>query len=269
MVKWRLVIRTLPWVVLILGLTYLRQNVLGIQSLVDFSDIGAVLTAAALIIGFMLAGVIADYKESEKLPGDLATTLETIDDSIVAGSRSGKPFDARELRRRYYNITVIVVDWFMNRGTIASCFLAVGSLNDLIADLERRGTGAVFLARCLLEQHNLRRLVTRIDVIRRTRFIQTGYALLQMFVFVTVVLLVSSNFKNWQVQFLVIGTLTLIYLYLLRLIRDLDDPFEYAEGYVEGGSADVSPHPVLEYCERLKASLAPETPRTSTPSGGG
>jgi hypothetical protein len=42
------------------------------------------------------------------------------------------------------------------------------------------------------------------------------------------------NFKNWQVQFLVVGTMALIYLYLLQLIRDLDNPFEYAEGYAAG-----------------------------------
>jgi hypothetical protein len=255
MAKWRLVITTLPWVLLVLGLTFLRQDVLGIRSLVDFGDIGAVLTAAALIIGFMLAGVLSDYKESEKLPGDLATTLEAIDDAIVAGSRSGKTFDAREARQRYNDITEVITNWFMNRGTVASCFQALNSMNGLIADLERAGIGAIFLARCLTEQHNLRKIVTRIDVIRRTTFIQTGYALLQMFVLATILLLVFSNFKNTLVQFLVTGTLTLIYLYLLRLMRDLDDPFEYEKGYVEGASADVSPHPVLEFRERLKASL--------------
>lgn len=256
MIKWRLVIKTLPWVLFVLGLTYVRQDVLGIQSLLDFGDIGAILTAAALIIGFMLAGVISDYKESERLPGELATTLETIDDAIVAASRSGKPLDVRAVRQRYYEIAAAVTDWFMNRGTIGSCFQALRSINDLIADLDRSGAGAIFVARCLSEQHNLRRVVTRIDVIRRTQFIGTGYALLQMFVFTTVVLLMVSNFRNWQVQILVVGTLTLIYLYLLRLIRDLDDPFEYAQGYEEGGSADVSPHPVLEYRRRLEASLA-------------
>jgi hypothetical protein len=50
--------------------------------------------------------------------------------------------------------------------------------------------------------------------------------------------------------------MTLIYLYLLRLIRDLDDPFKSAHGYVPGATADVSPHPVLEYYERLKGNLA-------------
>lgn len=259
MAKWRLVVKTLPWVLVVLGLAFVRQYVLEIQSVVDFSDIGAVLTAAALIIGFMLAGVISDYKESERLPGEMATTLETIDDVIIAGSRAGKPFDAREFRRRYHAVIAVVTDWFMNRGTVASCYQALHIMNDLIADLERAGLGAVYVSRCLSEQHNLRKIITRIDVIRRTQFIQTGYALLQMFVITSIALLVFSNFRNWQVQFLVIGTLAMIYMYLLRLIRDLDNPFEYEGGFVEGATADVSPHPVLELRDRLEASLATDS----------
>jgi hypothetical protein len=259
MAKWRLFIKTLPWVVVVLFVTYVRDYVLDFRSVVDFGDIGAVLTAAALIIGFMLSGVFSDYKESEKLPGELATTLEAIDDMIAAGSRAGKPFDAREFRRRYHAVVVVITDWFMNRGVLASSFQALHTMNDLIADLERAGMGAVYVSRCLSEQHNLRKLVTRIDVIRRTQFIQTGYALLQMFVFASVVLLVFANFKHWQIQFLVVGTMAFIYLYLLRLIRDLDNPFEYAGGYVEGATADVSPHPVLEFRERLEASLVADT----------
>jgi len=258
MTKWRLVVKTLPWVLIVLGVMFVRQYVLGIGSVVDFGDIGAVLTAAALIIGFMLGGVISDYKEAEKLPGELATTLETIDDAILAGSRSAKAFDARAFRQRYHAVATVVTDWFMNRGTVASCFQALHTMNDLVADLDRTGMGAIFVARCLSEQHNLRKIITRIEVIRRTQFIQTGYALLQMFVIASVVLLVFANFKNWQVQFLVVGTMALIYLYLLQLIRDLDNPFEYAGGYVEGATADVSPHPILELRERLDTNLATE-----------
>jgi hypothetical protein len=239
-------------------LTFVRQYVLKINALVEFGDIGSVLTGAALIIGFMLAGVISDYKESEKLPGELAATLETFDDAITAGSRAAKTFEAGEFRGRYAAVTEAVVDWLMHRGTLAGCHQALQNLNDLIADLDRAGVGAVYLARCLAEQHNLRTLITRIDVIRRTQFIQTGYALLQMFVVVVVALMIFSEFKNWHLQLLIVGTLSLIYLYLLQLIRDLDDPFEYAGGRVDGSTADVSPHPVLEYIDRLKASLQGE-----------
>jgi hypothetical protein len=257
--KWRLVLKTLPWVALVLALTYLRDYVLDIRSLVDFTDIGAVITGAALIIGFMLAGVIGDYKESEKLPGELAAGLEAIDDAIVSGSRGAKPFEAAEFRLRYSEIAGTICDWFLNRRGVGDCYGALRHLNDLIADLERAGLGAVFAARCLAEQHNVRKLVTRIDVIRRTNFIQTGYALLQMFVWTTMALLIFSNFKNWLVQFLVVGTLSLIYIYLLRLIRDLDDPFEYTGGYQEGRSADVNPYPVTDFRARFEASLSKQT----------
>lgn len=256
MVKWRLVVKTLPGVALVLALTFVRRYVLNVAPLVDFDDIGAVLTAAALIMGFMLAGVISDYKESEKLPGELAATLEAFEDAIVSGARASGRVEAGEFRRRYSDVAVVVVEWFMNRGTVAACYEAVRGLNALVADLERAGLGTVYIARCMAEQHNLRKLITRIEVIRRTRFIPAGYALVQMFVVTTLVLLIFSGFRNWQVQFLITGTLSLIYLYLLRLIRDLDDPFEYATGYVEEGSADVSPQPVLDYQARLKADLA-------------
>jgi hypothetical protein len=258
MAKWRLVIRTLPWVLFVLALVYIRQYVLGVRGLFDFGDIGSVLTGAALIIGFMLAGVVADYKESEKLPGDLATSMEAFDDAMVAGSQGAKRFDADPFRRRYGEITGVIEAWFMNRSSIASCFQALHDLNALIAELEQAGLGAVYASRCIAEQHTIRRTVTRIDVIRRTRFIQTGYALLQMFVATSLALLIFTTFRDWIVQFLVVGTLSLIYLYLLRLIRDLDDPFEYAGGYQEGTSADVSPHPVVEFRQRYEAILAAE-----------
>jgi hypothetical protein len=256
MAKWRLVIKTLPWVLLVLALVYVRQDVLGVRSLVDFGDLGAVLTGAALIIGFMLAGVISDYKESEKLPGELATSMEAVDDAIVAGSGGAKGFDVGPFRRRYGEVTRVVADWFMNKGEAASCFAALHDINVLVADLEKAGLGAVYVSRCMAEQHTMRKLVTRIDVIRRTHFIETGYALLQMFVYTAIALLIFANFKDRIVQVLVVGTLSLIYLYLLRLIRDLDDPFEYAGGYHEGMTADVSPHPVVEFRARFEAALA-------------
>ncbi|MGQ0570849.1 MAG: hypothetical protein ACT4P5_15195 [Armatimonadota bacterium] len=254
MLKWRLALTTLPWVALVLAVTFVRQNVLGIPPLMDFGDVGPVLTAAALLIGFMLAGVISDYKESERLPADLATTLETIDDTLVT-AHGAKPLDMRAFRQRFYGITTAVEEWMLNRATVEQCLRTLRQLNVLTSDLDRAGVGAPYLARCLAEQHNLRKTITRIDVIRRTKFIETGYALLNIFVATTIFLLVFSQFKTWQVQGLVIGPLSLIYIYLVRLIRDLDNPFDYNPDRPGQSATDVSPHPLLEYRARLKASL--------------
>lgn len=261
MIKWRLALTTLPWVALVLALTYLRQDVLGIKPLVEFGDIGPVLTGAVLLIGFMLAGVIGDYKESEKLPADLATTLETIDDLFVT-AHSTAPFDLKAVRQRFYALTAIVEDWMLNRKTPEVCYSALRQLNEITGDLERAGVGAVYIARCLSEQHSLRKTITRIDVIRRTKFIETGYALLEIFVATTIILLMFSQFRDWNVQGLVLGALSLIYIYLLRLIRDLDNPFDYDPTRRTLSAADVNPQPVLAYRERLKATIDREAAQT-------
>lgn len=61
MAKWRLLFMSLPVVAIVLGLRYLVHDVAGINDVVSFSDAGAVLTGASIIVGLMLGGVIADY----------------------------------------------------------------------------------------------------------------------------------------------------------------------------------------------------------------
>ena len=50
-----------------------------------------------------------------------------------------------------------------------------------------------------------------------------------------------------------VGLLGLIYLYLARLVRDLDNPFDYVDGVARGG-AEVSPAPVLALQLRRRSS---------------
>ncbi|MDR7420445.1 MAG: hypothetical protein QN178_16205 [Armatimonadota bacterium] len=260
--KWRLALTTLPWVALVLGLAFIRQDVLRVRALVDFGDIGPVLTGVALLIGLMVAGVITDFKESERLPADLATTLETIDDALVT-AHGVTPFDVWAVRKRFYDLTLVIEAWMLNRVRPEECFQALRRLNGLVADVERAGASAVYIARLLAEHHNLRKTITRIDVIRRTKFIETGYALLDILLVTTLLLLIFSQFKNWQVQGLVLGTLSLIYIYLVRLIRDLDNPFDYDPARMERSAADVSTHPLTEYRQRLERALDQEMPLTA------
>jgi hypothetical protein len=50
----------------------------------EFISLNALFTsliaATIFLIGFLITGVISDYKESEKIPGNMAASLETIYD---------------------------------------------------------------------------------------------------------------------------------------------------------------------------------------------
>ena len=96
MLKWKLMVSTLPVVLALLGLKLFLEHVLGFEGLIDFSDVGIILTSGVFLIGFLLAGTMADYKEAEKLPADLSCTLETIEEIFVLAATDRPALDLTE-----------------------------------------------------------------------------------------------------------------------------------------------------------------------------
>ena len=80
MIKWKLMLTTLPFVVAALVLRAVLDYVVVFTPVVDFGDVALVLTGGVFLIGFMLSGTMSDFKESEKLPAELACSLETMEE---------------------------------------------------------------------------------------------------------------------------------------------------------------------------------------------
>src|SRR5581483_5534468 len=109
--KWKLMLTTLPIVAGVLAVKLVLEFVVQWAGVVDFADIGIVLTAGVFLTGFMLAGVMQDYKESEKLPGEIASILETIEEVCVQGAASRPNIDAKPRRGGVLKVTEALYDW--------------------------------------------------------------------------------------------------------------------------------------------------------------
>jgi hypothetical protein len=240
MLKWKLMLTTLPFVAVILFLVYVRVRLLQLPSVLEFSDTSPIITATALVIGFMLAGIMADYKEGEKLPGEMACALQVIGDCIQMEIEQMTEAESATLKQHYVNLQTVVMNWLLNRETAQNSYLALRDFFTI------PGTSANFKSNIRLHIDGLRRNITRVDVIRRTDFIQTGYALLEVFVTITLGLLVMANFKTVIAQYVVVGSISLVYIYMIRLIRDLDNPFDYAVDGSCAGAAEVEYFPLTE-----------------------
>jgi hypothetical protein len=251
MVKWRLFLKTLPWVACVVVLALLRDYVFQFKGFVAFGDVSPLLPAVALFIGFMLAGVLADYKESEKIPGEIANTLETIGDTIQVVIALKTETEISQLETKYYALVSTVEDCFMKRVRVDQCYAALADFRQFATTLHASG-GPVYSIRFLTEMHNLRRLITRADVISRTSFIPVCYALLDLLVGVTLILLLVSSYTTPLAEYFLISLFSMIYIYLLFLIRDIDDPFEYGPQKDIRGSAEVDPYPLREYRQRFE-----------------
>ncbi len=257
MIKWKLMLTTLPVVVVVVVLKFAMDQVFDLPGWVDFPDVSAVLTAGAFLVGFMLAGTMTDYKESEKLPSELVTTLETIDDLITVSSIK-EGFDPLAARRALIEIGDRILDWLAKRAPIDAIHSAIGAMNVHFQAMDKAGATA-HANRSIVYMNTIRRTVGRIDVVSRTGFLSTGYAILEVMIVAIVLLLLVSRFKTPVAEYTLVTSITLIYVYMLRLIRDVDNPFEYGSDLQRKGAAEIDLFPITEFLARAKSRLQAAT----------
>ncbi|MBI5535533.1 MAG: hypothetical protein HY898_22575 [Deltaproteobacteria bacterium] len=253
MIKWKLVLTTLPLVALVVAAKIVMERGFGLHGWVEFGDVSAVLTAGAFLIGFMLAGTMSDFKESEKLPSELACTLETIED-LISVSACKKGFDAKAARAALLEVTDRAIQWFARKRPVGDVYAAIDGMNPHFQSMDLQGATA-HANRSLVFMNTIRRIIGRIEVVSKTGFLDSGYAILEIIVTAIIVLLLASRFKTIVAEYTLITFITLVYVYMLRLIRDIDDPFEYHSDLVRRGAAEVELFPLLDYRERAAARL--------------
>ncbi len=246
--KWGLLVSTLPIVLVVAGIKVLLRFGFHFEGLIEFGDVGVVLTGAVFLIGFMLSGVMSDYKESEKLPGELACTLENLEETLVAGARA-KGVDANDVRAQVLGLYDTIMSWLTKKTEDTALYAAITAFAPTLEKLD-----AAPAAKAQSELWTLRKSLTRMDVIHKTTFLQTGYALLDTLVVLSIVVVMVAKFKSPLGEAILVPVVTLVYVYMLRLIRDADDPFDYDDKGTHG-AAEVDLFPLKDYAARLKSRL--------------
>ena len=93
--RWRLALKTIPFIVVIVLIKF-AAHYFGYEFLTLNSLFTAIISANIFLIGFLISGVLVDYKESEKLPGDLAASMETMADEGLIIYKNKKSQEAKK-----------------------------------------------------------------------------------------------------------------------------------------------------------------------------
>ena len=104
------------------------------------------------------------------------------------------------------------------------------------------------MARLKAEQSTLRRTLIRIETIRETSFVSAGYMLAYIITSLLCTGLVLAQLDPFHESLIFTGVIAYLLLFLLLLIRDLDNPFGYDERL---SGADVSLEPLNNTIKRL------------------
>jgi hypothetical protein len=206
-----------------------------------------IIAANVFLMGFLLSGVLSDYKESEKIPGEIASSINNIFSELIYLYDDKKILKSKECMLYCQELTKSVLDWFHRKVRTTNLIAKTRYLNSLFAKIEGE-TQANYIVRLKNEMSNLSKSIIRVDTIRDTNFISTGC---QIAISVTAFMsfgLVFSKIDPFYESLFFVGVITFLMIFLILLIHDLDDPFAYNKKY---SAENVSLYPI----ERLLSEI--------------
>jgi len=246
--RWRLAAKTIPLVIGIVLVKFVTHD-LGYQFLTLNSLFTAIISANIFLIGFLVSGTLVDYKESEKLPGDLAASLEAMADEGLIIYQNKKTVEAKNYLLKLSTFSDALVNWFYKKETTNDLMSKLLSFNDDFLKFENQ-TQANFIVRMKQEQNSVRRMVNRIRTIRDTSFLGTGYAIAEIITTVLIIGFIFLDMNPFYESMFFVSFVSFILIYMIYFIKDLDNPFGYnkEDSLVE----EVSLKPILDTQKRLK-----------------
>jgi len=253
MKKWRLLLSCLPIVLIVLALKLTLTEVVHFKGLMELSEMGVILTGGIFLMGFMLAGTMADYKESEKIPADLACTCEAIEETFILCFHPEDPALDKEVKSSLAELYKDISDWMTLKIGRKDIFAKLDRFRATLLKIESKIPSSAYY-KVMNELQNARKIISRVNVISLTGFILTGYAMLEMIMALIFMLLMITAFKNTIAEVVIVFFISLIYLYMYRLIRDIDDPFEYKEGHVS--ATEIKLFPLKDFFARANERLS-------------
>lgn len=248
LLKWQILLKILPFTLLFCG----------VKSAIHFQNwelwqfdlmTGSLFGAASFVIAFVLSGTLSDYRASEEMVSQIASTVESIQDTSQFVAVNHPDYDPAPLTQGLVEVVETVLAWLEQNQPPAKVSEALGDLSALFARLETHTSGPI-ISRVQAEQGKLRQIVARIKLIRDTDFLPPAYVMLQVFLAGAIVALLLTDGAQLSKTLVVSGFLFTSFIYLVELIRDLDNPFQY-----DGKSCvDVDLSPLSEAIVRLQAT---------------
>ncbi len=249
--KWFIAFKTLPIVAFVVALK-IGAHTFGWEVLSLNPLFTGLIAASVFLIGFLVSGVLSDYKESEKLPGELATSVEALFHEISLIYKSKKAAVAKDCLTYTAALLPALKDWFYRKEPTAKFMERLSDLGDFFLALEPL-TQVSYIVRMKENQNAIRRSVIRIETIRNTSFVSSGYAIAQVIILLVSVGLILVKADPFYETLFFGALVVFLLLYMLVLIQNLDDPFDYSGGF--GSLDEISLDPLEDAEKRLNEML--------------
>lgn len=243
--KWSIAIKIIPLLIIVATLKFLSH-----KFDLEVMELNALFTSLVagtiFLIGFLMSGVLTDYKESEKIPSELAASLRTLFDDTITIYKGKNSDTAIQFMKFQKSFVKSLMAWFYKNEKSKSILDKISTMNDYFADFEKEGVQANYIIKMKNEQNSIRKLVMRIDTIRATNFVGPAYAIVEAMGFLTTVGLLVIKIEPFYASLFLSLLIIFLIFYMFLLIRDIDNPFDYSINGESGTEISLRPIHDLE-----------------------
>jgi len=192
----------------------------------------SVVAGTIFIVGFLLTGMLPDYKEAEHLPGRIRVSLEALHEHGIAFAKQAPSFDATALRARLRNIVLALKTSLGPEGHHSHLETAIAEADKLypfLEDFDRLGIPSNLLVRLHAEVDALKGSLFRIHHIQKTEFVPSARVLIQTLVGAILFLLLCLKTDGSYGATITFGFVSYLFVYAMHLITVFEQPFRQGE----------------------------------------
>jgi hypothetical protein len=222
-VKWRIFALTLPLTILF-GLAKWLFHRQGWELWTFNALTSSLFGAATFIIAFQLNGTLSDYRSSDSLLTQFCMSIESIQDSNLLTAKTYPDYDPQPLRQFLLSLTQDLRDALQTEQALQPLLVKVTDFHQLFAGAEKYASNMSLMQ---TEQGKIRGIIMQIKGVRDSDFLQPAYAILELFTIASTIALLLIGSEEITESIVVSSLLFVVFLYLLLLIKDLDNPFQY------------------------------------------
>jgi hypothetical protein len=244
--KWTIVIKAAA-VAAILALIKYALHALDLEFIRIDPLVSALISGVIFTMAILLTGVMTDFKESEKIPGELAAAIKSLHKDFELLEFTVKIQADVALGHLNSLIAVIIRQFETNQWKQTEITAVIEKIDQEVEVMAAQNVAPPYIIKLRNEINNIEKISNRIDTIVETDFLPSAYALSQTAVLLIFLILLFSYVDPFLIGMFIIFAVTFLITGILLLIKDMDNPFETGGK----GSAEVS----LAHVYKLKNYL--------------
>ena len=212
----------------------------------------AVVASTIFLLGFLLNGVLTDFKESEKISAELATSLQTLNLEIQAIQAYHPKAKIAAALAAVTALGQSLLDWLKERITTDQMLARHTQTHAEVVRVavNFKGDASTLRGRLMQDLAVILAKINRVQAIRDTSFVPLVYWMADIAAVLLFAGLVMARAENLPESVFFLSVISFIVILLLRLIDDIDNPFGLSD---INSAEDVSIELLEKAVERLRA----------------